>query len=294
MSLVSYVMPAWKPRAEWLREAVASVLAQRDCEVELVVVDDGSPEPVKELLDGPDSRVRVVRIEHAGTGEARNAGLAAARGDHIRFLDSDDVAEPGSTARLLALSAGGDAIAYGATEICDEQLRPQWTMTCRLEGPAAEACLLGRFTVRHASMLFPRAVVEAAGPWSALRVSQDWDFVLRALEHAPVARDPAVATFYRRHGGSATANVDAGAEGARLVVERYFERHPERRGTRLERRAHAVREALLARTYATRGQGGAALQAGARSLALDPTALPRQALLALPGLAGPLRRLVRR
>jgi glycosyltransferase involved in cell wall biosynthesis len=48
--LVSLVMPVWRPRPDWLLQAVRSALAQRDCELELIVVDDGNAEPLDALL----------------------------------------------------------------------------------------------------------------------------------------------------------------------------------------------------------------------------------------------------
>ena len=99
-------MPAWRPREDWLRAAVASALDEEACPLELVVVDDGSEEPVAPLLeDVIDPRLRVVRIEHGGSAPARNAGGAASRGTHIRYVDADDVVEPGSTAACSRSSA---------------------------------------------------------------------------------------------------------------------------------------------------------------------------------------------
>src|SRR5215216_4501969 len=102
--LVTLVMPVWRPRRDWLLQAVRSALAQRDCRLELVVVDDGNPEPVAEMLaDVRRPGLRVLRIPHGGVCIARNAGIEAARGSLIRFVDADDVYEPGSTARLTRL-----------------------------------------------------------------------------------------------------------------------------------------------------------------------------------------------
>ena len=293
MSLVSFVMAVWNPRRDWFVQAITSVLDQEGCDVELILVDDGCPEPVDQLLtDIDDARVRVVRIEHAGESAARNAGIAAARADHIRFVDADDALAQGSTQRLLQLAGErDDVISYGATMFCDSELRPLWKMTCRSEGDARVDCLLGRFTVRPFSLLFPRAVVDATGRWSSdMTVSQDWDYVLRALEHATVAGDRTIATYYRKHTTSATADIDAGVQGARRTVHGYFERHPEERHTRLERRAEASLEATLARAYLTRGERHAALAAARRSLALDPRALPGELRRSLPALAGVFRR----
>jgi glycosyltransferase involved in cell wall biosynthesis len=293
VSLVSFVMAVWNPRRDWFGQAVTSLLAQQGCDVELIVVDDGCPEPVDRLLtDVDDARVRIVRIEHAGESAARNAGIAAARADHIRFVDADDAFPPASTARLLQLAGErNDVIAYGATMFCDSELRPMWKMTCRSEGDARVECLLGRFTVRPGALLFPRAVVDATGEWNTdMTVSQDWDYVLRALEHATVAGHREIATYYRKHTTSATTNTDAGVQGARRTVEGYFERHPDERNTRLERRAEASLEATLARTYLTRGERHAALAAARRSLALDPRALPGELRRSLPAFAGVFRR----
>ena len=255
--LVSIVMCAWKPRGDWFRDAVSSVLDQRDLEFELVLVDDGSPEPVESLLDptdDPDGRIRLVRIEHAGLAAARNAGIAMARGSWFRFVDADDVLEPNSTARLVALSDGGRWITYGTTALCDAQMRPTGMKRSTLAGSIARECLLYRFDVRHMSMVFPRAVVEAVGPWdTTLRQCQDWDFVLRALEQAPARGEAAIATYYRRHGEAVSANVARAVDYETLVVDRYFARHPEEAGTEIEREARA--KLLLVRAKAAPALG---------------------------------------
>jgi hypothetical protein len=239
---VSVIMPVWRPHQPWLTEAVTSVLSQRGIEIELIVVDDGCDQPVSEVLASiDDPRMRIVRIGHAGHSAARNAGIAAASGTWLRFVDSDDVVMPDSTSYLAALTSGDDGvIAYGGTLVCDERLRPQRLIASTLQGDVTEACLLGAFDTRHVSMLFSRRVVDAAGPWDTqCRVSGDWDFVLRALEQARVRGDLTVATLYRRHRSSVskTADVGAGEASRRRLIEGYLARHPEQRGTELERRA---------------------------------------------------------
>jgi hypothetical protein len=287
--VVSIIMPVWRPRNDWLRQAVESALVQRDCDLELIVVDDGNPEPVTGLLaETADERLRVVRVEHGGKSQARNAGIAAARGERLRFVDADDVLEPGSTARLLRLIGDDeDVIAYGATVFCDRDLRPVWTMVSHLEGRVSEPCLLGRFTVRPQALLFPRRIVEATGAWDeALRVSEDWDFVLRALEHASVRGTDEPAVFYRKHMEAATTDLVAGEAGAEHVVRRYFERHPEQRGTALERKARARLAAMGARVHLTRGRPIGSLRRLGRAVVLDPTAVGHEILQAMPAIRG--------
>ncbi|HWH06465.1 MAG TPA: glycosyltransferase [Gaiellaceae bacterium] len=286
MTRVSFVMPAWKPSPAYIRRAVASVLREPGVDVELVVVDDGSPEPVAGMLAGiADARLRIIRVEHGGVSRARNAGTAAVSGDYVRFVDADDVLVPGGTARLLRHAAGADdVIGYGATLVCDEALRPVWTMKTSVQGDAVVACLLGLFLVRPFSLLFPRRVLEATGDWDpGFTVAEDWDFVLRAVEHAAVRGDKEPVTLYRRHPASATADLAAGERGAYRVVERYFERHPDQRGTRLERRARGRIEAQAARVLLTHGSVRPALRRLRRSDPVSVVQELRQAPLALAG-----------
>jgi glycosyltransferase involved in cell wall biosynthesis len=254
--LVSIVIPAYEPRIDWLREAVVSALNERDCEVEVIVVDDGSSDPVAHLItDIEDPRLRVLRVEHGGAAHARNAGIRIAQGAYFRFSDADDVIEPGSTARLLRLARAHGCIAYGTTLVCDAELHPAGVKGSTLEGWIAEECLLRQFHARHFAMLFPRDVVDAVGGWeTTMPQCQDWDFVLRALERAPARAVGEVVASYRRHGGSLGSNVDRALQNESRVVDRYFERHPELAGTKLERRAR--RALLIARARAEYHRAG--------------------------------------
>jgi hypothetical protein len=88
----SVVIPTYN-RADLLRETLDSVLRQDGAgtDFEVIVVDDGSPEDLSQLVAAYESRVTFVRQENAGPSAARNRGLAAARGEYVAFVDSDDV-----------------------------------------------------------------------------------------------------------------------------------------------------------------------------------------------------------
>lgn len=93
MPQVSIIMPAYN-RADTIQRAVASVQTQGLQDWELVVVDDGSTDNTAALIPQDDPRIVVIRQENRGFVEARNAGLRAARGEYIAFLDSDDEWQP--------------------------------------------------------------------------------------------------------------------------------------------------------------------------------------------------------
>lgn len=103
---VSVVIPAFNRQEQALR-AAHSVLAQ-DVDLELIIVDDGSPMPISAEM----ARVSVLRLDtNGGPAVARNAGAAAARGEWIAFLDSDDAWLPNSLRPRLDAAKAGDRTA---------------------------------------------------------------------------------------------------------------------------------------------------------------------------------------
>jgi hypothetical protein len=78
----------------FLAVALDSALAQTLAGVEVIVVDDGSTDDTPAVLSRYTDRVRVIRQANRGLAAARNAGLAAARGTYVSFLDADDVVTP--------------------------------------------------------------------------------------------------------------------------------------------------------------------------------------------------------
>jgi glycosyltransferase involved in cell wall biosynthesis len=100
---VSVIIPVFEVVA-WLDEAIASVAVPADVAAEVIVIDDGSAEPVTPTEpQDPRVTVRLLRQEHAGAAAARNHGLAHAQGSVIMFLDADDRWAHDKVARQLRL-----------------------------------------------------------------------------------------------------------------------------------------------------------------------------------------------
>jgi len=268
-------MPSHDERPEWLRHAVGSALAQEGCSIELIVVDDGSAVPVEDVLaDFDDPRLRVLRVEHRGGYEARNVATAAARAEYLRFIDSDDVFPRDSTAILLGLAttAPGRVIACGATRWCRADLSRVWDWPAGCPRDASRSYLLQRCAPFLPSLLFPARVAAAAGPWDTrFRACGDWDFILRAFENAEVVETRRVTAWYRQHRSSQSKDPAAFWEGTCLGVRKYFERHPEERGGRLERQARSMLDVLAADIARPRFPWADARFW--RALARDPTTL---------------------
>ena len=94
--LISIIIPVYKVES-WLDSCVNSVLAQSYSNLEIILVDDGSPDNCGVLCDKweeKDSRIRAIHKKNGGLSSARNAGLDVATGEYLMFLDSDDVIHP--------------------------------------------------------------------------------------------------------------------------------------------------------------------------------------------------------
>ena len=90
---VSYIIPVYKVE-QYLKQCVDSVLAQTYRNIEVILVDDGSPDscPILcEQLSLLDDRIKVLHKSNGGLSDARNAGLKIATGDYVVFMDSDDL-----------------------------------------------------------------------------------------------------------------------------------------------------------------------------------------------------------
>lgn len=88
---VSVIIPTYN-RSHFIGEAINSVLAQdiKDCNIEIIVVDDGSTDNTREVVKEFGNKVRYIFQENQGAGAARNRGIEEANGEWISFLDSDD------------------------------------------------------------------------------------------------------------------------------------------------------------------------------------------------------------
>lgn len=104
--LISVIVPVYRVEA-YLGKCVDSILAQTYENLEVILVDDGSPDGSGAICDDyaqRDPRVRVIHKENGGLSSARNAGLDAANGDYIGFVDSDDWLEPETYTWLMDMA----------------------------------------------------------------------------------------------------------------------------------------------------------------------------------------------
>ena len=181
--LVTVVIPVFN-RAGMVAEAVESCLAQDWRPLEVVVVDDGSTDDPATALHRFGDQVRVLRQVNGGVSRARNTGIAAARGDFVHFLDSDNLLLPDAvSAKVAAFRIIPDAaICFGGAVIERDGVRIPHAAPKPDGGPACPTADLLRVATRRtpffvSSVMIPRwTILQSGGFEEDLRRTEDYRF----------------------------------------------------------------------------------------------------------------------
>ena len=205
---VSVVIPAYR-QAHLLAECLDSVAAQTFTgRVEAIVVDDGSPDGAADVAEAHPIGAVVLRTENRGVAEARNAGIARARGKYVAFLDADDRWHADKLRRQVACLE-----AYGEPAMCFTQFRrikpdgvpievarPSWKY------PETAHELSRRNFVGCSTVVVHRACLERVGGFPADEVlrncAQDYALWLRIAAYFPMIYVRSVLSDYMVHPGN--------------------------------------------------------------------------------------------
>jgi glycosyl transferase family 2 len=218
-------MPAYNAE-RFIGEAIQSALDQDypADRLEVVVVDDGSTDATAQIVSGFaerfPGRVRLISQANAGNVAATNTALAAARGELLGILDSDDVWPRGKARAQQALLAARPEVGlvYGDMRVIDPDgrvLQDSWLDGDEpWEGRFTPAMLLGN-TATASSIMMRASLGAALFPIPAGMPFNDWWFAIRAAQVAEIAYLPEPRTLYRWHG----ANLSLGAGGADRLRE---------------------------------------------------------------------------
>lgn len=198
---VSVIIPTYNGSA-WLPETIASVTAQSFKNFEIILVDDGSSEAVRQSLP-TEPRLRFLRQENAGTSAARNLALANAKGEFIAFLDHDDLWKPEKLEKQVNLLDKYPEIGF---TFCDyesfgsETLRPNGFLrgtlsTVVVSEPETGVCLIedselfnrllkDLFVQIPSTWMVRRQLLISSGGFDPIlrRGSEDWHLALRLAE----------------------------------------------------------------------------------------------------------------
>ncbi len=243
MPMFSVVIPTYN-RADLIRAALDSVFAQEFKDYEVIVVDDGSTDSTREILESYDNRIRLFTQGNKGPGAARNLGLDHATGEYVTFLDSDDLWFPWTLetfAHVIDVHGAPAFVAGQPVPFVDE---------AQLEAVQEMAPVVRKYddyytTSRHGIWIGTPAVaihpetLKTAGRFAEAHINaEDSDLWLRlgtAEGFVHIQSPPVFA--YRRHAASAIGDEAQTLDGIlHMVGQEYAGHYPGGSLRRIERR----------------------------------------------------------
>lgn len=197
--LISVVMPSFN-QAQFLPAAIDSVLSY-DGACELIVMDGGSTDGSVEVLEHYAPRLTHWQSAlDGGQAAAINAGFARAGGEVLCWLNSDDLHLPGTLARVATAAGAAPRrfFRYGSAVHLRES--PQLSVALAPAYPATDGRLLHDDVVVQPSAFWSRDVWDATGPLDeSLHFAFDWEWFIRAQQHAEFTYVEEIYSVYRLH-----------------------------------------------------------------------------------------------
>ena len=217
MAKISVVIPSYN-HAEFISEAINSVLAQTEPNFELIIVDDGSTDDSLEVISGfIDPRLTVLTQTNQGAHAAINRGLGEASGKYLAILNSDDVYLPQRLEKIVTSFERDSELGVVGSyiEIIDDQNKSlgikhgfkdcsPWPLenperSFRVGSDLKAALLTENYWSTTSNFVFTRETLERVGKFRPLRYAHDWDFALRAARNTKLALLPEPLMCYRVH-----------------------------------------------------------------------------------------------
>lgn len=222
MPLFSVIMPAYNA-ATFITEAIVSVMLQSEQAWELIVVNDGSTDNTRELLQPyvqADKRIVYTELIHSGQGTARNKGVELAVGPFIAFLDADDIWETDFLREQHALinQAGADLV-YANCNYIGNRINPvrsgRYSRHLYLKGRTGISALLRNNDVPLSTVLMKKSSFLNCGGFkenTGIQYAEDFDLWIRLLGNGCVfIGNQKILAKYRLHA----------AQSSRSSVNRY-------------------------------------------------------------------------
>lgn len=225
---ISVIIPTHDRRA-LVEAAILSVLDQGLADIEIIVVDDGSTDGTSDYLRARGLPITLITQANAGVAAARNAGLRAARGAYVTFLDSDDLSAPGGLAafkKALPLDRPTDVLVgrcatFSPTDPAQLSRSNMYNFAPIATGEIVDASVLFSGFTSACLCLYSKAAAERVGGFPSLTMGEDYVFNARlALAGARFVAIDAVVVHVRLHAAPrlSTARGAAAVDGyARLL-----------------------------------------------------------------------------
>ena len=236
--IVTVILPAYNAGST-IHETLVSVRAQSYANLEILVVDDGSQDGTRGIVErhaADDPRVRLLVQANSGVANARNRALSQATGAFVAPIDSDDLWQPDKIARQLALLGKRGAsveLVYTWFAVIYVERRVRFIKTPSEEGRVLPALCVGNFVGQASSPLMrTQSVIQAGGYDVSLRECtaqgcEDWQLYLKLAEFGEFAVVKSPLTGYRIAKQSMSSDIAQMLRSHRLVMSRFQSTHPE-------------------------------------------------------------------
>lgn len=272
--LVSIITPTYN-RADFIEQAVNSVLAQTYPNFELLIVDDGSTDNTRELLEPSlaDSRVRYFHQENQGQSVARNLALSEATGDFVCFLDSDNywpVEKLEKQIELFTRYPDYDVI-YGDIIVIDENDREVTRKNMRrYSGHIAIHMIRDNCVSMNTAMARRRCFDELGAMSGTRRVADDYDLWLRFSARFRFLYVPAYFAYYRVMEDQISSDKTRRFDSNWQIICDFRREFPDAMSEEEFDAGFAAFHSRKARYLASQGSRGEALTEMAKALRLRP------------------------
>lgn len=272
-------------RAHFLRQTIESVFRQEFKDFELIVVDDGSTDDTRTVVQSFGSRVRYYYQPNQGPAAARNLGVQLAQAPWIAFQDSDDLCAPNHLEALYGYvrEHPNYALVFGNGAYLDGPEHNRSTIIPKKKSQRLEshgvglADLLAKSIVRLQATIISKSVyLFVGGMDESLRICHDLDLFFRLFARFPVKYIGQAVFLYRRHEGNITRNEELRLTENIKVLEKFVREFPdaaEALGSGRIARRIAYRYYRLAKGRWKRHEIDAARQAIGAAVAQSPYSL---------------------
>ncbi|WP_185154287.1 glycosyltransferase [Fulvivirga sp. M361] len=209
--VVSVVIPAYNAQ-HYLKECIDSVRKQTIGPVEIIVVDDGSSDGTKAIVDTyDDDRLRYFYQKNSGVAAARNLGANKAQGSYLAFLDADDMLMPSCLQeRLNKLSSGGFGLVHNTMQMIDGSSGTLVGLMQGKEGHLLDDLLLweGCCIPTPSSIMVTKTVFESVGGFNIeLSNNADQEFFFRVANKCIIGKIDKPLAYYRLHPNNMHKNI---------------------------------------------------------------------------------------
>ena len=271
--LVSIVTPTFN-RADYLRVAIDSVLAQTYANFEHLIVDDGSTDDtVGVVASYGDERLRYFRQENQGQSVARNVGIENSRGEFICFLDSDNAWVPDKLRQQLeAFESHPEAgVVYGDIISIDAEGNEFSRRNMpRRSGWITEALLGDNFVSMNTTMTRTELLRRVGGFDPADRYAEDYGLWLRVSLQAPFAYVPECWAYYRIMENQISSDKLTRLDANESLIQSFIQEHADKLDFRQVREALSRFHERKGRHEASGGRRWVALASGVHTVRYAP------------------------